>query len=313
MHNGTVWRWNRACYGITDGRPGLRIEARYLPAGPSVADEMANAALLIGLLAAAPEQLGDVREQMPFDVAKYNFYSAARYGLDSQINWLYGKRMPVAQLILEELLPLARHGLESRNVETVDIDRTLGIIEERVRQGKTGARWMLDSVAGMDPRAKQNVRMRTLTKAMKRNQESGIPLHEWELAEIPPTSDWIDNYKSVEQFMVTDLFTVRPDDALDLAASVMECRHVRHVPVEDNSGALVGMVTHRDLVRLYAHGITESSSHLSVSEVMKTDLTTVEPSTPTLDALSLMRDRGIGRCRWSSRENSWVLSPPMIF
>ncbi len=42
LHNGTIWRWNRPCYGIVDGKPGLRIEARYLPAGPSVVDEMAN-------------------------------------------------------------------------------------------------------------------------------------------------------------------------------------------------------------------------------------------------------------------------------
>jgi CBS domain-containing protein len=168
------------------------------------------------------------------------------------------------------------------------------IIEERVKLGKTGARWMLDSVAGMDPRAKANVRMRTLTKAMKENQEAGSPVHEWPVAEIPTTSDWIDNYRSVEQFMATDLFTVRPNDVLDLAASVMDCRHVRHVPVEDDSGVLVGMISHRDIVRLFAHGRTADSLNMPVREIMKTDLTTVEPATPTLKALELMRERGIG-------------------
>ena len=42
MHTGTVWRWNRGCYGITDGVPHLRIENRVLPSGQSVADEIAN-------------------------------------------------------------------------------------------------------------------------------------------------------------------------------------------------------------------------------------------------------------------------------
>ena len=293
MHNSTIWRWNRACYGLTDGKPGLRIEARYLPSGPSVADEIANAAFLLGLLVAAPLELGDVTKHMAFDVAKNNFYNAARYGLDSQVCWLHGKSRPAAELILEELLPLAKRGLQQADIDAADIDSRLGLIEERVRMHRTGASWMLASLAGMDPRAKQNVRMRSLTAAMKANQESRLPLHEWELAHIPATSDWIDNYKSVEQFMATDLFTVRPDDALELAASLMEWRHVRHVPVEDDSGELVGLVSHRHFVRLYARG-RAGEKGVAVKDVMKTDLVTVGMDTPTVAALELMRDRGIG-------------------
>ena len=294
LHNSTIWRWNRACYGVTDGKPGLRIEARYLPAGPSVADEIANSAFLLGLLVAAPAELGDVTKRMSFDAAKHNFYNTARYGLDSQISWLDGKCRPAAKLILEELLPLARAGLEKAGIDDGDIERTLGIIQDRVGERKTGAGWMLASLAQMDPRAKQNVRMRSLTAAMKTNQESGQPLHQWKLADVPATTDWIDNYKSVEQFMATDLFTVRPDDVLDLAASLMEWRHVRHVPVEDDSGALVGLITHRHLVRLFAHRGQNGNGNIAVRDVMKTNLITVEAETPTLDALNLMRDKGIG-------------------
>ena len=53
LHTGTVWRWNRGCYGITDGVPHLRIENRVLPSGPTVVDEVANAALWLGLMRAA--------------------------------------------------------------------------------------------------------------------------------------------------------------------------------------------------------------------------------------------------------------------
>jgi CBS domain-containing protein len=293
LHNGTIWRWNRGCYGITNGRPGLRIEARYLPAGPSVIDQMANSAFLIGLLVAAPEHLGDARK-ISFDIAKNNFYNTARYGLDSQICWFDGASHPAATLILEELLPLARTGLEEAAIDAADIDRLLGVIHTRVEQRKSGAKWMLDSVANMDPLAKPNVRMRTLTAAMKENQTSGKPVHEWDLAVIPPTTDWIDNYKSVQQFMVTDLFTVRPDDVLDLAASLMELRHVRHVPVEDDSGTLVGMLSHRDLIRLYAHRRLNSHTEIAVRDVMKTDPVTVDAATSTLDALNLMREKKVG-------------------
>lgn len=153
---------------------------------------------------------------------------------------------------------------------------------------------MIDSLAAMDKRAKPNVRMRTLTAAMKTNQESGDPIHEWPLADIPSNSEWIDNYKTVEQFMAVDLFTVRPEDILDLAASLMHWRHVRHVPVEDDEGRLIGIVSHRDLIELLATGKAAASLPVQVGDIMKTDLVTIEPDTSTLDALELMRERNIG-------------------
>ena len=153
---------------------------------------------------------------------------------------------------------------------------------------------MIDSLATMDKRAKPNVRMRTLTAAMKFNQESGEPLHMWPMAEIPAKSEWIDNYKTVEQFMAVDLFTVRPEDILDLAASLMHWKHVRHVPVEDDGGHLIGIVSHRDLLELFALGKITGPAHLIVRDVMKTDLITIAPDTPTLEALDLMRERRIG-------------------
>jgi hypothetical protein len=48
LHQGTVWRWNRAIYDPASGGH-LRIELRALPAGPTVTDMLANAAFLVGL------------------------------------------------------------------------------------------------------------------------------------------------------------------------------------------------------------------------------------------------------------------------
>ncbi len=294
LHNGTIWRWNRPCYGIINGLPGLRIEARYLPAGPSVVDEMANAAFFLGLMTELPEEFGDITKYMAFDDAKNNFFNAARYGLNGQIRGLDGKSRRVGTIIQEELLPRAKRGLIRARVDENDIERLLCIIEARVRTEKTGAVWMIDSLAAMDKRAKPNVRMRTLTAAMKSHQESGEPLHEWPFAQIPAKPDWIDNYKTVEQFMAVDLFTVRPEDVLDLAASLMHWRHVRHVPVEDDAGHLIGIVSHRDLIEIMASGKFGTSASIVVRDIMKTDLVTIAPDTPTLDALELMRVRNIG-------------------
>jgi CBS domain-containing protein len=129
---------------------------------------------------------------------------------------------------------------------------------------------------------------------MKINQETGDPMHEWALAEIPGRSEWIDNYKTVEQFMAVDLFTVRPEDILDLAASLMHWKHVRHVPVEDDSGRLIGIVSHRDLIELLASGRFAAAQPIAVSDIMKTDLVTITADTPTTEALNLMRDKNIG-------------------
>ena len=91
VHNGTVWRWNRACYGVTDGVAHLRIENRALPSGPTVKDEIANAAFFTGLMAALPHVYGEISQRMAFDDAKMNFFRAGRHGLDAQFQWIDGK------------------------------------------------------------------------------------------------------------------------------------------------------------------------------------------------------------------------------
>ena len=116
LHNSTVWRWNRVCYGILDGRPHLRIEIRFLPAGPTVLDEVANAAFQFGLLASVDQEYGPVDKKFRFEDVKYNFLAAARHGLGAQFIWSGEVRLPAGTLILEHLLPLARAGLKSAEI-----------------------------------------------------------------------------------------------------------------------------------------------------------------------------------------------------
>jgi CBS domain-containing protein len=92
--------------------------------------------------------------------------------------------------------------------------------------------------------------------------------------------------------MSTDLFTVRPDDLIDLAASLMDWRHIRHVPVEDEDGRLVGLVSHRALLRVLGHSARDAN--ITVRDVMVANPVTVSPATPTLDAIQMMRDQHIG-------------------
>ncbi len=295
LHNGTVWRWNRPCYGISDGRPHLRIENRALPSGPTTLDEMANAAFFIGLMSSLRDEYGEVDGVMAFDDAKDNFFAAARHGLKAQFTWVGGHSYAATALILDHLLPLAREGLKQSGIETEDIDHYLGIFEERVSRERTGAKWMLESLAGMGNRATREIRYRTLTAAMLEQQKAGVPVYRWPLAELKETEDWRQSYQTVGQFMSTDLFTVRPDDLVDLAASVMDWKHIRHVPVEDDRGRLVGIISHRDLLRLLARGgASNNGEPVKVRSLMKPDPITVRPDTSTLEAIATMRRHNVG-------------------
>jgi CBS domain-containing protein/gamma-glutamyl:cysteine ligase YbdK (ATP-grasp superfamily) len=295
LHNGTVWRWNRPCYGVCEGRAHLRIENRAMPAGPSITDELANAAFFLGLMVALPAEYGDVTRAISFDAAKENFFAAARHGLKAQLNWLGDHHVAASTLILEHLLPLARAGLKHADVATKDTTHYLDVLEERVRREQNGSAWMLRSLAAMGARGTQDERARALTAAILTNQQSDSPVHAWPNAQLAEKKDWRHSYQLVSQFMSTDLFTVRPDDLIDLVACVMDWRHVRHVPVEDDKGRLLGLVSHRELLRLMARGGAKNgAAPITVKEIMKPRPFTITPQSSTLEAIELMRRHNIG-------------------
>lgn len=176
LHNGTIWRWNRPIVGFdAAGRPHLRIEHRVVPAGPGVTDAVANMALFFGLVHALARQAPAPEEHLPFEQARANFYAAAEQGLAAELVWLDGRRRSVRRLLLDELLPLARAGLESLKLAPADIDRYLSIVAARVERGRTGATWQRAWVA------QHGADMQALTAAYVARQRSGAPVHEWEL------------------------------------------------------------------------------------------------------------------------------------
>ncbi len=294
IHNGTTYRWNRVCYGICDGVAHLRIENRVLPSGPTVIDEVANAALFFGLMSAFVDAYPDISQVMEFDDARMNFFEAARHGLDAQFRWVGGKIYAAADLLSEHLLPMARAGLEKAHIDAGDIDKYLGVMEERVKSGMTGARWTLKSLADMGEQGTRDIRERSVTAEMLARQREGRPVHEWKYGCLREDDDWRRHgYRTVGQFMSTDLFTVHPEDLVDLAASVMAWEHIRHVPVEDEHGRLVGIITHRTLLRFMASGGTAGGT-VAVRDIMKHDLLTVSPDTLTIDAIRMMRQHQIG-------------------
>lgn len=289
LHNGTVYRWNRACYGISDnGKPHLRIENRVIPSGPTALDAIANAAFYFGLMAGLSNEIEDIRDHINFSDVKANFMAAARDGIRAQQTWFNDQQLPAHQLILEQLLPLARRGLTSANIDAADIDRYLDVIEQRATLRRTGARWMLESMEALKGKGSDDECLRSLTASMIQQQATGAPVHSWELASFSHQQDWLESYRTVSQFMATDLFTVQPGDIVDFAASLMEWRHIRHIPVEDDTGQLLGLISHRSILHLIAKG--QSGESVTVSDIMFQDPQTIEPETSTIEAIRLMRE-----------------------
>lgn len=295
IHNGTVYRWNRPCYGISDGKAHLRIENRIFPSGPTVADEMANASFWLGLLNGMEESYADITSIMDFDDARMNFFAASKMGLDTKFRWVNDKRYTAVDLITHELLPIAREGLEKAGIKSSDIKSYLEIIEERTDTARTGSYWMLKSYSNLGKKVSREQALTAITNAMIKNQKKGEPVHKWGLAKLEDMELWQPSKLMVEEFMTTDLFTVQQEDILELVANLMEWRRIRYVPVEDDNKQLVGLITLRMVFKEFNREIYQNKTvPRSVSEIMIKNPITIRPDASILEAIDIMDAQKIG-------------------
>ena len=181
LHNGTIYRWNRPIYDVVRDQPHLRVENRVLPAGPTVADIMANAAFYYGLVKVIAEEERPVWSQMSFSAAEENFHAGAREGIDARVYWPGLGEVPVAELVVRRLLPLAHEGLERWGLDAGDAGRLLDVIERRCVTLRNGAAWQaqmfhyLYNRQGMErPEA-----LREMTRRYREHMHSNAPVHTW--------------------------------------------------------------------------------------------------------------------------------------
>ncbi len=180
LHNGTIYRWNRPVYAVVDGMPHVRVENRVLPAGPAVADVMANAAFYYGLVRTLAESERPVWSQMSFGTAADNLHQAAKHGLDAKLYWPGLGEVPVPELVLRRLLPLAQQGLGRWGVSTAQADRLLGIIEQRCLTGRNGAEWQVGTVRGLSDRgAGREQALQQMTQRYIEHMHTNDPVHTW--------------------------------------------------------------------------------------------------------------------------------------
>lgn len=91
---------------------------------------------------------------------------------------------------------------------------------------------------------------------------------------------------TVSDLMSTALITINAQEHLAEARSDMELGVIRHLPVVDDEGNLVGVVSDRDLIK--------TPTKRKVSDVMSRELITIQPEAPAHVAASLMLDNCIG-------------------
>lgn len=181
LHMGTTWHWNRPVYEAGDGG-SVRIEMRALPAGPSVLDMMANAALATGLAEGLKTRVAPLLASLPFRFAEQNLYRAARHGLDAELIWpdpashRLGCRR--AGDILASLLPLAEQGLLNLGMEASLVQRYLSVISERLERNITGARWQRQQLADFAGQPRRQALAAMLSR-YRQHQASGAPVHTW--------------------------------------------------------------------------------------------------------------------------------------
>ncbi|WP_411029360.1 CBS domain-containing protein [Spongiimicrobium sp. 3-5] len=282
LHNGTVYKWNRPCYGVSEGEPHIRIENRYIPAGPSTSDEIANMMFWVGVMLGRPKTYDNIHDKVDFKDVKGNFFNAARYGMASQFYW-DGKLISCQELLLDHFLPMAYKGLYSMKVSAKDVENYLSIIENRIKNGN-GARWTINGYRKLRRTHKPRKALNILTAAMYKNQIKGYPVNSWEL---PRNDEEIvkKEQQKVGHIMQTKTITAQENDSLALVLRMMQWKEIHHVPVLNNDLNLTGLLTWTDLEN---HLQDPADLNTKVSDTMRKKLIVTGPDTSLAEAKGVM-------------------------
>lgn len=183
LHQGSIWWWNRPVYDPADGGH-LRIEMRSLPAGPSLVDMLANAALAIGLAKCMQAGIRELLPAIPFNYCTANFYRAAQKGLEAELFWPSLQQSQPEYFavpdILKKLLPALPEHLAGMGFVEDDFMPLLQVIEERLANRQTGAQWQLNKLAELRKDMHKRDALTEMLKQYSRNSAANIPVARWQ-------------------------------------------------------------------------------------------------------------------------------------
>jgi len=287
LHNGTIYKWNRVCYGVTDNVPNVRIENRYMPSGPTTDDEIANMMLWVGVMMGRPKAFDEIHNKMNFKDIKGNFFNAARYGMAAQFYW-NGKLISSQELLLDHFLPMAFRGLYSMGVAPKDAEHYLSIIENRIRSNN-GSRWMIKSFRKLKESYNVTDALKILVATMYERQEKRYTVDIWQL---PRGDEYVisEDHLKVKDRMNRKTLTAQENDSAELVLKMMLWKNIHHAPILDQNLDLSGLLSWTD-VKNYMENPAKLKENIST--LMTRDLITAGPETPLKDAKELMSSNNI--------------------
>ena len=115
----------------------------------------------------------------------------------------------------------------------------------------------------------------------------------------------------VKDRMIKHPLTISPEESISSAHRYMEDQKVRHLPVVEKSGRMVGLITEDDLLKAEPSSATLLNVweihalllDVKVKAVMVKDVITTTEETPIEDAANLMLDHKIGCLPITSKGN----------
>ena len=248
LHNGTLYKWNRLCYGVHENTAHLRIENRYIPSGPSVKDEIANALLWVGVMQGMPKKYQKIWKKMSFYDARGNFINAARTGINTYFNW-FDKGISAKKLLENILIPMAKEGLLKSKINESEINYYLGIIQKRIDTSTTGSKWIIRNKRKLREKVSKYESNVILTEYIYRNQISNKVISEWDSVDLYENkSD--KKYNKLYKIMSTSIFVVHENDLIKLALKIMEWKQINHIPVVNKRNKIVGVIEKKQLDEL---------------------------------------------------------------
>ena len=287
LHNGTVYKWNRLCYGTTAGKPHVRIENRYIPSGPSTVDEIANMMFWIGVMKGRPKEFKNIHTKMEFKDAKSNFFNAARYGMAAQFYWK-GRLISSQDLLLDSLLPMAYRGLYSMKVSPADAERYLSVIKNRIKT-RNGSRWIVEGYRKLRREHKTSDALKILVATMYQREQKGYTIDAWQL---PRGDEFLvpKENRKVRERMNSKTITAQEYDSMELVLRMMQWKNIHHVPILDGNLDLAGLLTWTDVEKYLDD---PEQLERGIKSVMQRNLVTATPDMPLDEATNLMEMNGI--------------------
>jgi len=175
-------------------------------------------------------------------------------------------------------------------IDNDDIDKYLGVIRDRLLKS-TGSQWMVTNYRYLKKQLKPDDALIALTSTLHTNQESYDKVSEW--PDLQSIKFFNSKATKVGHLMTSTLITAKTSDLGLLTLNYMKWNTIHHLPVVNNDGTLVGLITWQHLKQFWDQ-VQDANNSISAREIMITDVFTTQTSTPLNKAIALMKKHKIG-------------------